>query len=851
VPDSLNDQAGLKVGAEDLPAAVLETAAQPICVVDPEGRIRFVNRAAVAALGYDRAGELLGRHSYETIRHRHGEGTADSVADWPMLLPRATGETVASDVDWFVRRDGSMFPVSYVSAPIEMLEGRGVVVTFSDAGDRVGAERLRREQEAMLAAQLRVAALVAGGAASADVFDAIAREVGQVTGLPMVAVWHYEPDGATATVVGAWHERPHPFQSGTRWPLDGPTLVGQILKSGRPVRIDDYAEVRGTIAVAIRESGMRSAAGAPIMVDGDIWGAMVIASAAPEPAPDHIDDRLAEFTELVATAIANAESRAGLARLAEEQAALRRVATLVARGTSPDEVFAAVTEEIGLLLPVDSAGMARYEPNGALTFVASWGRLVESFPVGSRLSLGGKNIGTLVSETGGPVRIDEYADTSGPLSALVGEGGVRSSVGTPIVVEGRLWGAMGAGSSGEHPLPAETEARLTSFTDLLATAIANAESRADLSRLAKEQGALRRVATLVAEGAAPSEVFETVTREVGILCGADLARMERYESGDSVIGVAGWSRGEVPGLVVGTRFSLEGASIAALVNEASGPVRVDSFADAHGPIAHEARGLGIRSSVGCPIVVDGRLWGVIAASTMSATPFPADTESQIAEFTELVATAIATTEARKEVAVSRARIVAATDEERRRVVRDLHDGAQQRLVQTVMTLKLAHRALQHEEQELPALVTDALDHAEQAMDELRELAHGILPRVLTQGGLRAGVHALASRMPVPVENAVSVGRLPAAVEATAYFVVAEALTNVAKHARARRAEVTVWIEDGTLAVQVRDDGIGGALPEGSGLLGLADRLAVLDGQLRVESPADGGTVVAAVIPLPG
>jgi signal transduction histidine kinase len=203
------------------------------------------------------------------------------------------------------------------------------------------------------------------------------------------------------------------------------------------------------------------------------------------------------------------------------------------------------------------------------------------------------------------------------------------------------------------------------------------------------------------------------------------------------------------------------------------------------------------------------------------------------------------------LAASRARIVAATDEERRRVVRDLHDGAQQRLVHTIITLKLAHRAVQNEEEGAPALLTEALDQAEQANAELRELAHGILPAVLTQGGLRAGVDALASRMPLPVENRVSVGRLPAPVEATAYLVVAEALTNVAKHSRAGRAEVTARVEDGTLRVQVRDDGVGGARPDGSGLLGLADRLAVLDGQLRVESPADGGTLLAADLPLPG
>jgi signal transduction histidine kinase len=170
-------------------------------------------------------------------------------------------------------------------------------------------------------------------------------------------------------------------------------------------------------------------------------------------------------------------------------------------------------------------------------------------------------------------------------------------------------------------------------------------------------------------------------------------------------------------------------------------------------------------------------------------------------------------------------------------------------VHTVITLKLAHRAMQNGEEDARGLVTEALDHAERATDELRELAHGILPAVLTQGGLRPGVDALALRMPVPVENAVSAGRLPAAVEATAYFVVAEALTNVAKHARAAHAAVTARVADGALVVQVRDDGVGGARPDGSGLLGLRDRLAVLDGRLRVESPADGGTLVAAEIPL--
>ncbi len=644
-PYALNDLAGLRVSAEDFLDAVSETAAQPVWVVDPEDAIWFVNPAAVAALGYDSADELLGRRRHETIHYEHPGGTPYPAATCPMQLPRTTGQTVARDLDWFFRRDGSTLPVSYVSLPIEMPEGRGAVVAFAEIEDRLRAERMLGGSDAVVGARedslRRIAALVAGGAASVDVFAAIAREVAHVVGLPLVLVWRFDPGKTSATVIAEWSEIPHSWQAGTRWPLDGPGLAVQMLKTGRPARIDEYAELPGSIAAASRESRLLGSAGAPIIVDGDIWGWMAAASSR-APLPEQIEDRLAEFTELVATAISNTESRAGLRQLAEEQAALRRVATLVASGTRPEEVFEAVANEVARLLSVDLANVCRYESDGTVTFVASAG---DRFPVGSRWPFTkGSNLSTLVFETGRPARLDNYGDATGALAEGIRAAGIRSAVGTPVIVEGRLWGLMAAGSRQELALPPDTEARLASFTELVAVAIANTEARTEVGRLVDEQAALRRVATLVAEGAAPSEVFETVTREVGILCGADLARMERYESGESVIGVAGWSRGETPELAVGTRFSLEGASIAALVREASGPARVDSFAGAYGPIAREAQDLGIRSSVGCPIVVDGRLWGVIAASSKTATPFPPDTESQIAEFTELVATAIANTE---------------------------------------------------------------------------------------------------------------------------------------------------------------------------------------------------------------
>jgi signal transduction histidine kinase len=372
----------------------------------------------------------------------------------------------------------------------------------------------------------------------------------------------------------------------------------------------------------------------------------------------------------------------------------------------------------------------------------------------------------------------------------------------------------------------------------------------EAGRLAEEQAALRRVATLVARGVPQGELFGAVTEEVGRLLGATLAGMIRYETDATVTPVAAWAAvGEHPPLP--DRWPIEEGDPTTLIAETRRAARVDDWSDVPGQISAFIRDIGIRSSVGSPILVEGRLWGALAVHTKQPQPLPADTEARLENFTELVATAVSNTEARTEVAASRARIVAAADEERRRVVRDLHDGAQQRLVHTIITLKLAQRALQNEEQDLPTLLTEALDHAQRATDELRELAHGILPAVLIQGGLRAGVGALASRSPVPVEIDVSVGRLPAAVEATAYFVVAEALTNVAKHARAGHAEVTARIDDGTLAVRVRDDGVGGARRDASGLIGLADRLAAIDGELRVESPAGGGTLVAAAIPLPG
>jgi signal transduction histidine kinase len=275
---------------------------------------------------------------------------------------------------------------------------------------------------------------------------------------------------------------------------------------------------------------------------------------------------------------------------------------------------------------------------------------------------------------------------------------------------------------------------------------------------------------------------------------------------------------------------------------------MDSYEKASGVVAERARDAGTRVAVGTPIVVDGRVWGVIQASWREEDP-PADTEQRMARFAMLLDTAIANADSRDQLTASRARMLTAADEARRRLVRDLHDGAQQRLVHTIVTLRLAQRAAQDKDRETESLIDEALEHAVQGNTELRELAHGVLPLVLTRGGLRAAINSVVKRLDLAVDVDIPAERFPAEIEASAYFILAEALTNVVKHARARHAEVSAFVEDGMLHIEVVDDGIGGADPEGHGLVGIADRATALGGRLRIEYPGGGGTRVAATLPL--
>jgi signal transduction histidine kinase len=535
-------------------------------------------------------------------------------------------------------------------------------------------------------------------------------------------------------------------------------------------------------------------------------------------------------------------------RIAEEQAALRRVATLVARGAVPEALFAAVAEEAGRVLDVEFVFMHRYGPGRVATAIGVWSSFGAVFPVGTQWSLGGRNVATLVFQTHRPARIDDHITASGPPAEAVREFGIRSAVGVPVTVEGTLWGVMSVGSARE-PLPAGTEARLVGFTELVATAIANAQARTELRRFADEQAALRRVATLVARAAPPEQVFAAVTEEAGRLLHADLATMNRYGSDGAIWVVAAWNitGGDFP---VGTWWGPGGPDLHTLVFRTRRPGRIDDYAGASGRAAEAVRELGLRAAVGVPISIEGRLWGLMVVGSR-VEPLPAGTEARLAGFTELAATAIANAEAQAALTASRARLVATADATRRRFERDLHDRAQQRLVSIALQLRAAQAAAPAEAGNLAEQLAGAVAEVAGVLDELREIANGLHPAVLTEGGLRPALKALARRSAVPVRLDVRVrGRLPEQAEIAAYYVVAEALTNAAKHAHSSVVDVEVAVGEGVLRVCVRDDGRGGAdFASGSGLVGLRDRVEALGGRLSLHSPPEAGTTLEAHLPV--
>ena len=723
------------------------------------------------------------------------------------------------------------------------------------AASEARAHELAEEQAALR----RVATLVARGVQPHEIFSAVSEEVGRLFGSNYSGVGRFEPDGSGVVIVGV-SEGIRNIPVGTRWPLEDFLATTAVYRTGRPARNErsGWEDESGPVANSLRELGLVSTVAAPIVVEGNVWGIVTVSDANQRLPPD-AEERVAAFTELVATAIANAESRAELAasearahELAEEQAALRRVATLVAEGGTPNLVFDAVRDEVARMFNIPSTVLMRFDADGKGTLLATYGDYLG--PVGTRWPLAGDTSAVArVHQTGRAARAN-YTNTKhvhGSLAQAARRGGVRYPVAVPVVVEGALWGAMSAGSYG--PEPPDLEGRLAKFTELLATAIANAESRADLAaseararELAEEQAALRRVATLVARGASPDVLFSAVAEEVAGIIDVPLVGIHRYEADGThtALGIFGETS-----FTVGSRQRVQDEEIDGMILATGRPARKDAHASLPGPLGETAQNDRVFSTVGVPIVVEGSVWGLLVAASKRPRPIPADTDERLARFTELVATAISNATTRDDLLTSRARLVSAADETRRRLERDLHDGIQQWLVALALRARKA-AALSAADESAVRELSGLADDLVAVVDELRELSRGIHPAILSDSGLDDALKALARRSAIRVDLDVSFqDRYDPTLEATVYYVAAESITNAVKHAQASTVTVRGGRRNETVELEIRDDGVGGADPHrGSGLIGLKDRVDTLGGTISFASPAGAGTTIRVKLP---
>ena len=494
--------------------------------------------------------------------------------------------------------------------------------------------------------------------------------------------------------------------------------------------------------------------------------------------------------------------------------------------------------------------MHRFPGDGTATAIAGWSAAGPMLPIGTRLPLdGGDGVAPRIFHTGAPARMDSYLDVEGETAEVARGLRLRSTVGAPILVDGRLWGALMVATQGVEPLSDDAETRIAAFTELVATAISNTQAREALARLADEQAALRRVATLVARGIRPLEIFSAVSEEVERLFGSGAAVLRFEHDGPAVVFVGVSGGIDLP---IGTRWEFAEGMASAEVYRTGRSARVDAmdWSSAGGPVAEAARRLGVVSTVVTPIAVEGRLWGAMSISSTDER-LPLGTEERLEKFTELIATAIANADSKAELAASRRRIVAASDDVRRRIERDLHDGTQQRLVSLGLAVRAAEANLPRDfgdfRGELSRVATGLAD----AVAELQEISRGIHPAILSQGGLAPALRTLARRSAIPVELDVATDTpLPEPIEVAAYYVASEALANAAKHAQASRIDVALTTRNGSLLLSIDDDGVGGADPaRGSGLVGLTDRVEALGGSIHVQSRAGDGTQIRAEFPL--
>ena len=691
------------------------------------------------------------------------------------------------------------------------------------------ADSLRRalNEEAALR---RVATLIAREAAPGAVLEAITLEASELFAPAAIQLARYERDGSATILAGSAADRRDGASSSA---LDVSRVLAAVADSGRAARTEE-------VTARVQSTGPGSAVGVPIVVDRATWGALLAVSTDCGAPAANAEARLVEFAELAANAVSNAQARNALRTVADLQRSLRRVATLVAQGAEPKAVFVAVAEEAARVLAVGAVSLVRYDPHTGM-FTKIYGTHGEraSVPDDGQWSLEHCPEGALIQATGLPVRIDDWTSIPGPVAARHREDGFGQGVAAPIVLDGVIWGHIAAFGEADEVLTPGSEDRLADFTNLVATAIANAKTRDQLRSLAESQGAaLRRVATLVGQQASPSTIFNAVAAEASRALAVEHVNVVRYEEDGSatVVGATESSR-------FGRAATAACVAVVKEVRRTGSAARVDGSTDGASSIAAE-----LGSAIAAPIAVEGATWGAIVV--LSADALPPGTRTRLTDFTHLVASSISNVHARDKLIASRARIVTAGDETRRRIERNIHDGIQQRVV----ALGLNLRALR-EQFSLPDAMGLALDDVEEALEgllaEIRDFSRGLHPTLLSRGGLGPSLRALARRSPVPVTLEVAAGmRPPAPIEIAAYYVVSEALANVAKHAHASSVTVTVSVDTTAVMAAVADDGVGGAaLRESSGLIGLVDRVEALHGTLELASPPGRGTTISIMLPL--
>ncbi|RJU00258.1 GAF domain-containing protein [Arthrobacter frigidicola] len=579
-----------------------------------------------------------------------------------------------------------------------------------------------------------------------------------------------------------------PTPPGTRIKYGPGTLPHQVRQQKRSVRVDDY---RVELDAALAEQyGLRASVSVPVNIEGTVWGAFT-ATSLTGPLPRYTEDRLESFAHLVVTTIANIEARDELRALVQHDLALRLLAEQSVEATSSKTALK-MTADYALTL----RGVAR--------------ATILPHPM------------TLLPHPQSPASMAED----------------HPSLTYPIQTPERTWGYLKIEAQA-NPLPDTTDARLRSLVQVAGRVVSAILTRLHLRHLAEEQAALRRIAELIATGVAPSDVFPSIAAELSRLLDDSPVVIVRFDADGPVIAAACQSR-----IAVGTRLPVADESAV----ERS-PGRSGHAAEMNS-ITRSVFGGGAETGVGVPVTVADQLSGaLVIAPRPDSTADPAETH--LDAFADLAAATIANARTTEALIASRERMVKAANDARRQLQRDVHDGAQQRLVHTILALKLARDHGAHGIS-TAALIQEALTHAEEANRQLRDLVRGILPVALTRGGLVAGIESFVADLPVPVTLHLMVPRLPAAVEVTGYFTAAEAITNAIKHAHAERVGVSarLSVAGDELHLRVRDDGVGGADPDmGTGLTGLTDRIEAAGGTITITSPPGSGTDLHVTLPL--